>query len=225
MRRSDKEFKSEVLRRAAAYKARQRQLRKKMLTTALCVVLVCTGSWGLIRFGLLDLGMGGSSKDCAAEVEMESGWAENSMVMGRDDVAPDAIEPAEGTPTGAPGAVEDQSAVSEHGAGSTMYNVEFIEIRTIPETEEAFRCVTDVEQVAAIENAIEWIYTVGTNDENIVLPGGGTVYEIVVTYTDSAVRYELYGNALYCESDDSWIKVDEEAYARLLNAISPENGQ
>lgn len=220
------EFKTEVLCRAAAYKARQRQIRKKLLTTAVCFVFVCTGFWGLTRWGLLNLGMGGSSTECAAgsDSNMAADQAENTMVVGRDEIAPGAAEPEEGAP-GATDCMIDQSTVSENGASSTVYNVEFIEIRTIPEAEDHCRYVTDAENVAAIENAIEWIYTVGTYDEDIILSGGGTVYEIVVTYGDAVVRYKLYSNALYCESDDSWITVDEDAYQRILDAISQNDSQ
>ena len=57
MRRTDQEFKAEVLRRSSAYRAKQKQVRKKVFTTALCCGLVIFA----IRLAPM-LAMGGSTE-------------------------------------------------------------------------------------------------------------------------------------------------------------------
>lgn len=55
------EFKAEVFRRRDAYRAKQRQRRKRLLTTALCAALCITGLWSFAA-----MGRGGSLKNDSA---------------------------------------------------------------------------------------------------------------------------------------------------------------
>ena len=58
MRRTDQEFKEEVLRRSSAYRAKQKQTRKKVFTSALCFALMIFG----VRMAMPMLAMGGSTE-------------------------------------------------------------------------------------------------------------------------------------------------------------------
>lgn len=72
MRRTDQEFKAEVFRRRDVYWAKQRQRRKRLMTTALCVLLCVTTLWTIAP------GFGGGTKETAdnAAAEMAIGMME-----------------------------------------------------------------------------------------------------------------------------------------------------
>lgn len=108
MRRTDREFKAEVLRRSREYRARRRQRRKKLLTTALCVVLCITSLFVAVP---MLMPMGGSSAETADMAVAQSMENKNSMVeMGgiEEEAAAEASAeaPAEGTSAQYTGAAE-----------------------------------------------------------------------------------------------------------------------
>lgn len=93
MSRTDQEFKAEVLRRSEAYRRHRRERRKKLMNTALCVVLVVGGMYLVSPF----LASGGSSEPAANDA-ME---------------APMAIEEGAYENTGAPGTFAAQSVTGD----------------------------------------------------------------------------------------------------------------
>lgn len=224
MRRTDQEFKIEILRRSESYRARQRQLRKKLLTAAGCFVMVIFGFGFMLP---LFAGGGGTSKSTADRVVFApeaalqdayyNGSADTSRTemssstgYGREEDAPSEPEENGTMDTGEPGSI------------SRRYNVISIEIRTLPEADAHERFFTNEEKIAAIENAIEWIHTFGETG-NVTALAGGIVYEITITYEDSVVCYQLFGNVLYSENDDCWISVDQYAYDQMVSAITQES--
>jgi len=88
LRRTDQEFKEEVLRRSGAYRARQKQVRKKVLTTALCFALVIFG----IRLMTPMLAMGGST-EAAVNDAMEAPQSPGAAAPFADKCAPMEAEP------------------------------------------------------------------------------------------------------------------------------------
>lgn len=91
MRRTDQEFKAEVLRRSSAYKARRKKRMKQVLTTASCVAVV------VMALGIfLPSAFGGSSMstaDSAAPESMMSMQNAASPEFAADCDSPAAQEP------------------------------------------------------------------------------------------------------------------------------------
>lgn len=93
MRRTNQEFRDEILRREKAYRARQKQRRKTVLTVALCFVLVIFG--GAMSLPLMSgMGAGSAAPEAAAPMEglMQSAAeapaaAEPNYAMGQSDGA------------------------------------------------------------------------------------------------------------------------------------------
>ncbi|MBR3972644.1 MAG: hypothetical protein IKJ99_01675 [Oscillospiraceae bacterium] len=88
MRRTDQEFKEEVLRRSSAYRAKRKQVRKKVLTTALCFALVIFG----IHMVMPMLSMG-SSTEAAVNDAMEAPQSPGAAAPFADKSVPMEAEP------------------------------------------------------------------------------------------------------------------------------------
>lgn len=218
MRRTDKEFKEEILRRRDAYKARRRK-RNMFLTAIGCFVLVFTGFYMSVPL----TGLGGSSTGTAENAQMAYGvmdMEKNSAVLYE-------------APAEAPGAVmEDgtmeaqeetcQNSMMAGSSTSRRYDVISVEVISNPASEDYARVFTDGEKIAAVMNAIEYCYTIVGLSEMTEDTGDaeGMSYEIVITYEDGTACYTLFNGGLFSEEEGRWIAVDEAAYDRLEEAIS-----
>ena len=74
MRRTDKEFKEEVLRRSRKYRAEQAKRRRTVLMTAACVLIIAVGVQGLLphSFKAADNAAPESMKQDAADAGLEN---------------------------------------------------------------------------------------------------------------------------------------------------------
>lgn len=87
MRRTDLEFKNEVLHRAAAYKARRAQRRKKLLAGACCLA-VCILAAGVFWPGASGENMSAATADCAApEAADQNGMSIQDVWYGQESAA------------------------------------------------------------------------------------------------------------------------------------------
>lgn len=240
MRRTEQEFKAEVLRRSEHYRRERARKRRNLLGTGLCVCLC---------FALLAVfaPMGGTSSDNAAAADMAGlGDLKTESAVAQQDggtasrfpqetyieycfggAAPEEDEaaPMEQEAPAAEPEEEPMPGMATEGAEnsgvSRRYNVVSIEVKTNPEDEEYHRFFTDVEKVASIIIAIERFYPV---DESLQEPEPteGMAYEIVVTYEDETETYTFFGDGLYSDSD-GWIRFDANAARKLKETLAQES--
>lgn len=221
MRRTEQEFKAEVLKRSQAYRRARARKRKNLAGFGLCACLC---------FAVLAVfaPMGGASTDTAAADMMAMGdlKAETSMAQspergfdyGADGAAPMENEPAAAEPEEEP-MLGVTSGAAENSGVSRRYNVVSIEVKTNPEDEAQHRFFTDVEKIASIIIAIERFYPSDATQED---EQTGLAYEIVVTYENKVECFSLIGNGLYTETD-GLISVDADASRCLKEALSQES--
>lgn len=91
MRRTDQEFKAEVLRRSAAYRAERKNRAKKILTTTFCVLFVFTG---FIVMQPLLYARGGSTEAAVMDGAVENREF-NGIIAGEEDTMYAVEEPRE----------------------------------------------------------------------------------------------------------------------------------
>ena len=216
MRRTEQEFKDEVLRRSRAYQQAQARKRKTLLGTGLCVCLCFVA---LAVFAP----MGGASADSAAgnkaAIRTEMSMAQ-SPEFALDAAAPMEKEPAAPEPEEEP-VLGVTSGAAENFSVSRRYDVVAIEVKTNPEDEAQYRFFTDVEKVAAIIIAIERFYPADETQQEPE-PMEGTAYEIMITHEDKTERYTLFGDGL-CADSGGWIRLDANAARKLEKALSQES--
>lgn len=212
MRRTEQEFKEEVLKRSRAYRQKRAKQHKKLLSIGMCVCLC---------FAVLKVfdPFGAKSEAPAADMmAMDELKTEMSMAQSAEHAAANAA-PMEKEPAAAPEEVARNEMVSGAGNESALsrsYNVVAIEVKTCPETEEHYRFFTDIEKTVPVIVAIERFYSAGAAEET---EQTGMAYEIVVTYKNRTVSYSLVGDGLYSESE-GWIGTDTEAAGELKDALS-----
>ena len=209
MRRTDFEFKEEVLRRAEAY--RQRRKKRVKMIAAICLPVVMCGG-GLLA--LLSMGMGGSTMGVAMESDKSAQYVE----------APAAAAPA-------PESIEEECAMDsvmdmEPGEGNMQSGkmegyVISITVASVPEQEEYARAFTDKEHNSAILEAINAFQT----DSETIIAGKeledreGLAYVITVTWENRIGEYVLFSDALLAE--EIWY-INPECYRTLEKLIQLE---
>lgn len=209
MRRTDFEFKEEVLRRAEVY--RQRRKKRAKMIAAICLPVVMCGG-GLLA--LISMGMGGSTMGVAMESDKSAQYVE----------APAAAAPA-------PEAVEEECAMDsvtdlEPGEGNTQNSktqepVISITVTSVPEQEDAFRVFTDEEHNSVI---LEAINAFRTDPETVIASEEledreGSAYVITVDTGTGTREYVLFSDALLDE--EVWY-INPECYRALERLIQLE---
>ena len=213
MRRTEQEFKAELIRRTEQFRAVQRRRRKQLLTAALGLLLV-TGGWRVVFLA----GGDGYATDMMAESPMEMMSANSSMMdKSEPECAPGAAveeDVEDGAGFGIAG-IDDGYAVS--GSEGKCYYVTSVEVHTVPESETHSGLFTDEERIAPILTAIEAFCSA---EEGVEIPEWtGMVYEITVTTQSGSECYTLMGEYLFSETE-GWVRRDPKAAKALMDAIT-----
>lgn len=210
MRRTEQEFKAEILRRSSAY----RQRRKKRLKNT----LVSLGCFAVLIFGiqLLPAGFGGATEGAADPMEE----------MKIDQLAPEIMEDItidQMAPESAEGGVPEEPAAN--ASNSYLYGditgTVSVKVHTQPESEDYGQVFTDEKQIAAIEQVINAFRIHGTNPVENPGDAEGMAYVITVTNAEGEMSFTLFNNALYSEPDGCWYS-SPECYRALLELILQE---
>lgn len=207
MRRTDIEFKAEVLRRAEQYRAERRKRTKRTLLVCLPLLLCCGA-----LLAVFSMGYGGSTKgvayDSAMSVECMDAPAAPAPESVEEESASQAdspMEPAEGK--------KDQSSDAK---------VLSITVTTHSESAELVRLFTSESEMQAILDAINRF----PNDPQTVIGGDevgdseGMAYVIAVITETEDREYVLFHDALLI--DGIWY-VNAGCYQNLEELILQES--
>lgn len=218
MRRTEQDFKAEVLRRSEQFKKRRRNRFLKLAASLGCIALL------ILALPMLPLGMGGSAEKADSSVfdslygngAPEAPAAEQkseSLVIGATGAAPMDAEPEEVAPP------EDGSLY-----GMTVWCVH-------PDGTEDEWQVRDLKKLEIIVSALRAFEDTPVDKaqmEGISEEEGNTVYIVTFTEydgdTDDLVRhtYQFYPDhdALWYAFDGGyWVGQDEQAAKQLLEAL------
>lgn len=221
MRRTEQDFKAEVLRRSEIFKKQRKKRIGKLLTALGCIALL------ILAMPMLPLGMGGSAEktdDSVLDSLYGNGAPEapaaeqksESLVIGATGAAPMDAEPGEMV-TPEDGEVADMTVWCIHPDGT--------------EDEWRVRDLKKLEIIVSALRAFEDVPVEKSRMEGISEEEGNTVYIVTFTEydvdTDDLVRhtYEFYPgyDALWYAFDGGyWVGQDEQAAKQLLEALQNE---
>lgn len=206
MRRTEQEFKAEILRRSSAYRQRREKHLKNTLLSFGCIAILIFG------FQFLPSGFGGSSAETA-----DAAFG----ITGANQQAPESMEEMKAPQE----PVESGNVSGQTPADSWLYSsetsTECIVVCTQPDLEECERIFTDPDQIAAIESAISVFRDHGELPEDNPGNAEGMAYVITVINSSGEWRYTLFNNALYSSGDDRWYS-SSECYEVLKKLILQE---
>lgn len=199
MRRTDQEFKAEVLRRSREYKAKQAKRRKKILTVALCTFVCVVG----LSFWSGGFGMKATSSDSAAPESMEIGMADVSAgyygameEMNGSAIPEGELEPAEGT------AREN-----------------WLTVRAAVDASAPVRTILDPEIIDQIRELIAGL----PGGERGSAGSENADYEIVIGDADGEHRYLLdTAGFLYSQEEERRYELDQDACALIFQLLELE---
>lgn len=211
MRRTDQEFKEEILRRCSVYRQKQRRKRKQALTASLCIFMCVTGLylfWPTV--------FSAKSADNAAPESMQMAPGGEEQILLDSEIG--AEEPAEAMP-------EEGNLYGDNdakGSISRIYDVVRVEVSTNPESQNWV--FTDEEEIVKIIIAIENFHSADSPAEMMESVGDaeGLSYEIVIVHEKKTEFYTLFNNGLFSEAEGGWIGVDAQLYQTLEALITQE---
>lgn len=181
MRRTQQEFKAEIIRRSSAYKEKRRRNLKNLLTYAGCTALI------LLGLQMVPLGMGGSS-GTSAEMLMDNVSQQKSEAPMEMPEAPAAAEPECG-----------QDLSTGYGENATVR----ITVSPLSGTNGTV-WITDAQRIGEIEAVIQDFRIIGTATVEVTDAFPESDYEIVLWSESGEVAYRLQEDMLFFEQEGLW---------------------